>query len=161
MSTQRKCTHEGCRSTHVQLLHEAERVFPLNNERKRTLPRSTKAASTTVDDAKSMERTSLSGLTSITDIKGLPQVLEVDLTSPSNVSTRAFVLCDTACSHSWISSELANRLQLKGEPFKLTVKGINTQETITTESVQVTVQSIGESFICFTPLCKTEFTSRF
>ena len=67
---------------------------------------------------KSMGTTSSSGLTSITNVKGLLQVLEVDLLSPSDVRTRALVLCDTACSHSWISSELASRLQLKGTPIK-------------------------------------------
>ena len=92
-----------------------------------------------------MGTTTYSGLTSITDVKGLLQVLEVDLLSPSDVRTRALVLCDTACSHSWISSELASRLQLKGTPLKLTVNGIKTQETITTESVQVTVQPKGEN----------------
>ena len=79
-----------------------------------------------------------------TNVKGILQVLEVDLVSPSNVSTRALVLCDTACSHSWMSSDFANNLQLKREPFKLTVNGINTQETIISESVQVTVKPIGE-----------------
>ena len=92
-----------------------------------------------------MGTTSSSGLTSITDVKGLLQSLEVDLLSPSDVRTRALVLCDTACSHSWISSELASCLQLKGTPLKLTVNGINTQETIKSESVQVTVQPIGKN----------------
>ena len=146
---QRKCTIEGCRSTHNTLLHGAERVFPVSTEKQSNVAtltnvNSTKTSSNTVENAKSMGTASSSGLTSITDVKGLLQVLEVDLLSPSDVRTRALVLCDTACSHSWISSELASRLQLKGTPLKLTVNGINTQETITTESVQVTVQPIGE-----------------
>ena len=99
----------------------------------------------TAESATSIGTTISSGLTSITDVKGLLQVLEVDLLSPSDVRTRAFVLCDTACSHSWISSELASRLQLKGTPLKLTVNGINTQETITMESVEVSVQPIGQN----------------
>ena len=84
-----------------------------------------------------MGTTSSSGLTSITDVKGLLQVREVDLLSPSDVRTRELVLCDTACSHSWMSSKHASRLQLKGTTLKLTVKGINTQETITTESARL------------------------
>ena len=106
---------------------------------------STKISSNTVENVKSMGTTSPSGLTSITDVEGLLWVLEVDLLSPSDVRSRALVLCDTACSHSWISSELTSRLQLKGTPLKLTVNGINTQETVTTESVQVTVQPISET----------------
>ena len=92
-----------------------------------------------------MGTTSSSGLTSITGVKRLLQVLEVDLLSPSDIRTRALVLCDTACCHSWISSELASRLQLNCTHLKLTVNGIDTQETITTESVQVNVQPMGEN----------------
>ena len=42
-----------------------------------------------------------------------------------------YFLCHTACSHSWISSKLANRLQFKGTQIKLTVNGVNTQENKT------------------------------
>ena len=44
-----------------------------------------------------------------------------------------------------ISIEFAYPLQLKGEPFKLTVNGISMQELLTTEAGQVTVQPIGEN----------------
>ena len=48
------------------------------------------------------------------------------------------VLCDTACSNSWVSDSLAARLGLQGTALKLTVKGINTQELIDTKVVQLT-----------------------
>ena len=164
---QRKCIHEGCRSSRNTLHRGAERVFPLSNKKKNNIPtltkvNFTKTVFTTVDNAKSMGTNSSSELTSITDVKGFLQVFGVDLVSPSYVSTRAAVLCDTACSHSWISSEIANRLQCKKPPFKLTVKGIKTQKTIITESSYCAANSRKHLFfVCFTSLCKTKFTSRF
>ena len=141
---------EGCRSSHNTILHGVERVSPISTETRSnvvtlTKVNSTKTSSNTVENAKSMGATSSSGLTSITDVKGLLQVLDVDLLSTSDVRTRALVLSDTACSHSWISSELASCLQLKGTPLKLNVNGIITQETIKSESLQVTVQPIGKN----------------
>ena len=73
------------------------------------------------------------------------QVLEVDLEGQSQKRARALVLCNTACSHSWISSELSKRLHLKRTPLNLTVNGISTQETIRTEAVQVKLTPIGEN----------------
>ena len=147
---QRKCNHEGCRSTHNILLHGAERIFTASGQNKSadaSQPKvnSTKTSTTAVDNASTHGTSSTSGLTSITDVKGLLQVLEVDLEGQSQKCARALVLCDTACSHSWISSELAKRLHLRATPFNLTVNGINTQETISTEAVQVKVAPIGEN----------------
>ena len=101
----------------------------------------TKASSTTVENAKSVRTTCSSGLNSITDVKGFLQALEADILSPSNEGTRALVLSQTAGRHSRISSELANGLQLKRDPFKLRVNAKNTQETISTESGQVSATS--------------------
>ena len=51
----------------------------------------------------------------------------------------------TACSHSSISSGLAKHFHLRGTPFKLTINGNNTQQTISTEAVQITVTPICEN----------------
>ena len=75
-------------------------------------------------------------------MKILLQVFEGDLEGHSQKCISALVLCDTAFSHSWVSTELAKRLHLRGTPFKLAVNGINTQETISTEVDQVTVTPI-------------------
>ena len=139
---QRKCTIEGCRSTHKFLLHGAESILPVSTETKSNVAplakvNSTKTSLNTAENAKSLGTTCSSGPTSITDVKfffrffALLQVLEVDLLSPSDVHTRALVLCDKICSHSWISSELASCLQLKGTPLKLTMNGKNTQKIYT------------------------------
>ena len=49
------------------------------------------------------------------------------------------VLCDTACSNSWVSNDLANRLGLHETALKLTVKGINTEEVVDTKVVELIV----------------------
>ena len=78
-------------------------------------------------------------LFSVTDVKGLLQVAELKLTNSSGTSTKALVLCDAACSNSWVSDSPAARLGLQGTALKLTVKGINTKEIIDTKVVQLTV----------------------
>ena len=75
----------------------------------------------------------------MTDVKGLLQVIELKLTNSSGTNIRAFVLCDTTCSNSWVSDSLAARLGLQGTALKLTVKGINTEEVIDTKVVKLTV----------------------
>ena len=78
-------------------------------------------------------------LSSVTDVKGLFQVTELKLTNSSGTNTTALVLCDTACSNSWVSNSLADRLGLQGTALKLTVKSINTDELIKTKVIQLTV----------------------
>ena len=77
-----------------------------------------------------------SGMSSVSAVKGLLQITEVELESPS-CSEKLLVLCDSACSHSWISKRLADKLQVKGSPTKLTVHGINSQQLIDTETVEL------------------------
>ena len=64
---------------------------------------------------------------------------ELQLTSSSGKDTTALVLCDTACSNSWLSNDLANRFGLHGTALKLTVKGINTEEVVHTKLVELIV----------------------
>ena len=79
-------------------------------------------------------------MSSVTDVKGLLQVTELQLVNSSCLDTKALVLCDTACSNSWVAGSLADRLGLHGKALKLTVKGINTEEVVDTRVVQVTVK---------------------
>ena len=72
-------------------------------------------------------------LSSVTDVKGLLQVTELKVTNSSGTGTTALVLCDTACSNSWVSDSLAARLGLQDTALKLAVKGINTEELIDTK----------------------------
>ena len=79
-------------------------------------------------------------MSSVTDVKGLLQVTESQLVNSSGLDTKALVLCDTACSNSWVAGSLADRLGLHGKALKLTVKGINTEEVVDTRVVEVTVK---------------------
>ena len=79
-------------------------------------------------------------MSSVTDVKRLLQVTELQLVNSSGVDTKALVLCDTACSNSWVDGSLADRLGLHGKALKLTVKGINTEEVIDTRVVEVTLK---------------------
>ena len=77
-------------------------------------------------------------MSSVTDVKGLLQVTELQLANSSGLGTKALVLCDTATSNSWVAGSLADRLGLHGRALKLTVKGINTEEVFDTRIVEVT-----------------------
>ena len=63
----------------------------------------------------------------------------LQLTSSSGKDTTALVLCDSACSNSWESNDLANKLGLYGKALKLTIKGINTVDVVDTKIVELTV----------------------
>ena len=77
-----------------------------------------------------------SGLSFVTDVKGLLQITEVDVYS-TECPEPVLVLCDSNCSHFWISETLAEKLKLQGPPTTLTVRGINSQQTIHTQMVEL------------------------
>ena len=136
----RKCRAEGCNSSHNTLLHGADRVFSTKQSTisNRTQPSGnlghSKAASSQLQPNKTPT------MSSVTDVKGLLQVTELQLVNSSGLDTKALVLCDTACSNSWVAGSLADRLGLHGKELKLTVKGINTEEVVDTRVVEVTVK---------------------
>ena len=78
-------------------------------------------------------------MASVSNVKGLLQVTELQLTSSSGKDTTALVLCDTACSNSRVSNDLANRLDLNGTALKLTVKDINSEEVVDNKLVELIV----------------------
>ena len=63
------------------------------------------------------------------------------MVNSSVVDTKALVLCDTACSNSWVGGTLADRLGLHGKALMLTVKGITTEELVDTWVVEDTVKT--------------------
>ena len=91
----RKCTKEGCGSTHNTFLHGSEGVFkkqpqPGNQANTRTPG----CIGTTATCGQSVE---CLDLLSVTDVKGLIQVTEVELKLSSDKSEKVFALCDSAC----------------------------------------------------------------
>ena len=146
----RKCNHSGCTSSHNSLLHGADRIFPRNNPKKgskaNNTPPTQSSSSVTVGGKNELPtQSSSSSFPSVSDVKGHLQVKQVELISPTDEKTKVFALCDPACSHSWISNAAAERLKLKGKSLRLTVCGINTQQTIDTLVTDVTVKPIAEN----------------
>ena len=135
----RKCRKDGCNSSHNILLHGAERVFPAKPSTKNTINTSKSNAGTSRLSTGKQQPSKTTTSSSVIDIKGLLQVTDLKFTNSYVTSTTALVLCDTACSNSWVSDSLATRLGLQGTALKLTVRGINTEELIDTKVAQLTV----------------------
>ena len=134
----RKCRKDGCKISHNTLHHGAERVFPAKPSTNNNINTSKSNAGTSRPSTGQQQLSKTTTLSSVTDVKGLLQVTELKLTNSSGTSNTALVLCDTACSNSWVSDSLAARLGLQGTALKLTVKGIKTEELIDTKVVQLT-----------------------
>ena len=147
----RKCKKDGCNCSHITLLHGAEKVFPTKPSTNNNINTSKSNTGTSRPSTGQQQPSKPTTLSSVTDIKGLLQVTELKLTNSSGTSTTALVLCDTACSNSWVSGSLADRIGLQGTALKLTVKAINTEELINTKVVQLTVTPYkGQDFEAFT-----------
>ena len=135
----RKCRKDGCSSSHNTLLHGAERVFPAKPSTNKNINTSKSNAGTSRPTTGQQQPSKTTTLSSVTDVKGLLQVTELKLTNSSGANTKPLLLCNTACSNFWVSDSLANRLGFQDTALKLTVKGINTEELIDTQGVQLTV----------------------
>ena len=141
----RKCTMEGCGSSHNTLLHGADRIFPKKPETGNQQSRGTSSCIGTTENYEQVNESS--GLPSVSDFKGLLQVTEVELHSPAS-SVRVLALCDSACSHSWITTNLAKRLKVQGEQTKLTVHGINSHQTLNTQMVELKLTPVHSGGAC-------------
>ena len=143
-----KCPNDGCNSSHIRLLHGAERVYPRRtsgqrmstsggaNKQGASEPNRTTALMNSNLIENNVETTSMPAT-----VKGLLQIVKVEVAAPSK-SIQVMALCDTGCTHSWITSRLANELTLEGEPTKLTVKGFNSKREIRTAQVNITLRSV-------------------
>ena len=136
----RKCRAEGCNSSHNTLLHGADKIFPAKQS---TNPNTIQSSGNTCQSKATTSQqpsNKTTTISSVTDVKGLLQVTELQLFNLSGLDTKALVLCDTACSNSWVTGSLADRLGLHDKALKLLVKGINTEEVVDTIVVEVTVK---------------------
>ena len=130
-----KCTKEGCTSSHNTLLHGSDRIFP-NRQQRPTDERSHVTRSSPTARVTHHSTGESSSLCAVSDVKGLMQIAEVELQSPVK-SVKTLVMCDTACSRSWISRRLVDEMKLKGYPTRLSVHGINSHEVVDTEIVEI------------------------
>ena len=79
-------------------------------------------------------------ISSLSNVKRLLQLTELQLANSLGKDSSALVLCVTACSNSLVSNSLLNRLVLHDKAMKITVKGINNGEVIDTKLVELTVK---------------------
>ena len=143
----RKCNKDGCNSSHNTLLHGAERVFHPKTTTKPSSNLATGSRSPTTTVNKTGES---SGACSVSDVKGLLQIPEVEVHT-SNTSVKVLALCDSACSHSWIAEDLlAAKLNVKGLPTKQTVHGINSQQVVDTQIVELKLTPVHSGGSCST-----------
>ena len=141
----RKCTKDACGSSHNTFLHGAERIFTKNTVRSNKMePETSGCIGATTRSEKPEES---SGMPSVTDVKGLLQVTEVELQSHGK-SEKVLALCDSACSHSWISANLAKKVNVNGKPTKLTVHGINFNQVIDTQMVELKLTPVHSRGSC-------------
>ena len=84
---------------------------------------------------------------SVADVKGLIQVTEVELHA-NGKSEKVLALCDSACSHNWISANLATKLNVHGTPTKLTVHGINSNQVVDTQLVELKLTPVHSGGSC-------------
>ena len=147
----RKCNKDGCNSSHNTLLHGAERVFQPRTTPKPSTNQATGSRSPKITVNKAGEN---SGVCSVRDVKGLLQITEVEVHTPTT-SVKVLALCNSACSHSWISEDLATKLNIKGLPTKLTVLGINSQQIIDIRIVELKLTLVHSSGSCSTFDVKT------
>ena len=133
----RKCRRDSCNSSHNTLLHGAERVYTSKSPSNNNSNSNAGANQSKLSSVQSSSKTTT--LSSVRNVKGPLQVTELQLKSSSGKGTTSLVLCDTACSNSCVSNDLANRLCLHGTSLKITVKGINTEEVVDTKLVELIV----------------------
>ena len=80
----------------------------------------------------------VAGSPSYKKLTGLFPVLQLEISSHTDVTT-ALVMCDSCCTHSWVSLGLAQRLNLTGQKLDILVNGFNLTESVPTQQVEVNV----------------------
>ena len=140
----RKCTKDGCGSSHNTFLHGADRIFAkkatnVNKDKTETSGR----IGTSMSNERSVES---SGMPSVADVKGLLQVTEVELLA--NGRSEKVLALPGVKSDSWISANLATKLNIHGTPTKLTVHGINSNQVVDTQLVELKLTPVHSGGSC-------------
>ena len=140
----RKCTKAGCESTHNVLLHGAEKVFSVrsaNKELNKSNNASNSNSNSTAPPNRNKPQTSSSnvaGSLSYKKLTGLLPVLQLKISSHTDVTT-ALIMCDSCCTHSWVSAGLTQRLNLTVQKLDILVNDFNSTESVPTQQVEVNV----------------------
>ena len=132
-SKARKCPKPDCESTHNVLLHGAEKIFP---------PKDTKIfpASGNANNKHVSNNPAVGDIHSQESTKNLLPVASLAVFSDATI-TNALALCDSACTHSWLSADLVKRLHLVGTHVNLTINGFNSTSLMKTHQVSFQVSA--------------------
>ena len=133
----RKCKKDGCNRSHKSLFHGAERVYPSKPPSINNSSSNAGASQSIPSNVQSSSKTT--SLSSVSNVKGLLQVIKLKLTCCYGKGTTVLVFCDTACSNSLVSNSFSNGLGLHSTALNLTVKGIITAEVVDLTLVELTV----------------------
>ena len=107
----RKRNEPGCESTHNVLLHEAEKVFSgrpghkeLNISNNTSHSKSNNTASPN-QNKKLTSSLNVAGSPSCKKLTGSLPAIRLEIRSSTDVTT-ALIMCDSCCTHSWVSASL-------------------------------------------------------
>ena len=139
-----KCSHSECGKAHNSLLHGAERVFPPAQKQKAKTPSkpvsseapTSSASTTTVSASAPLSTTCLYASVPPNLTKGfLP--IGTAVVSSNTGSEKVLIMCDNGSSNTWITTGLANKLNLSSPmSFQVGLNGINVASTVETGLVE-------------------------
>ena len=138
----RICITPGCESTHNILLQGDKNIFSVMLAKKEVNNSNSTSHSSSVNTASSNrneQQTSSSNVAGSPSYKKLTKllpVLRLGIGSSTYVTT-ALVMCDSCCTHSWVSADLTQRLNLTGQKLDILVKGFNSTTSVPTQQVEV------------------------
>ena len=125
-----KCTKKGCKKSHNVLLH---------------FDQSESAIKTTATSASSENSTTFCTVSRAR--KGALQVIEIGLRNGSS-EAKAWALCDTGSTHSWVSEKLRSEMGLTGSNEVVFVRSVTGSIEGNTRCVDLELRSLeNESFV--------------
>ena len=136
-SRAKKFPKPECGSTNKVLHQGAKKLFPLkenSNVSKKAEAHKSKAITNTSTHA------AVSDMHEVESSRGLLPIATLGVSSDVT-STLTLDFCDSASTHSWVSSSLVKRLSLIGEPVNLSSNGFRSTTVVETQRVEFTVSS--------------------
>ena len=118
-SRAKKWPKPECDSTHNVLLHGAEKLFPWKEN---SIVSKKAGTNKSKENTKTSTHTAVSDIQDIESFKGLLPIATLGVSSDVT-SLLTLFLCDSASTHSCVSSSIVNRLGLEGEPINLSISG--------------------------------------
>ena len=140
------------------MLHGAEKVFSvrpankkLNISNNTSLSKSNNTASSNFNKPQ-ISSSNVDESPSHKKLTGLLPVIRLEICSSTDVTT-ALVMCDSCCTHSWVSAGLAQCLNLSGHKLDIQVNGFNlTEDSLSVGSKTIDVPILQDRFPYLQPI---------